>query len=392
FIQQPVIPTYRVALFNALAKSPDYRVRLFASHRIPGNPDSVTEGLECEHHLDRCSSYFGDRAFWQHGASLPRDMGRGDILVFNSNPRFLSNGRLVMQAKTRGLRTIAWNHATSSSSGNISSAVRKRLSGWAAELLLVYTEMERERLCQEGVPPSRVRALNNTLDVEPMLEACAGWGAPQDTCPVSNLEAIRSTPGETLQAFRRESDLGGGPILLVCGRVTDKMRLDLLIEALHVLKQSRDQSLPKTVVIGSGPAEAPVKRLAAERGVADDLIWLGEIRDEQKLAPWFLSADLFVYPGAIGLSVVHAMAYGLPVITHSDARRQMPEFGYLRHGYNGMTFSPGRVSELADVIKETLSSGQLQTLSQHALQTVHERYTFRAMVDNFKAALDAVHG
>ena len=34
---------------------------------------------------------------------------------------------------------------------------------------------------------------------------------------------------------------------------------------------------------------------------------------------------IFVYPGEVGLSLIHAMAYGLPCLVHSDRLKHMPE-------------------------------------------------------------------
>ena len=66
---------------------------------------------------------------------------------------------------------------------------------------------------------------------------------------------------------------------------------------------------PETVPEGASAAPGADSRAAALDLVGD----LGSIYDEIELAPWFLTADAFVYPENIGLSILHAFGYGLPV-------------------------------------------------------------------------------
>ena len=73
------------------------------------------------------------------------------------------------------------------------------------------------------------------------------------------------------------------------------------------------------------PELPALQSIAEELDVEQYVRWLGSIYDEAQLAPWFLTADAFVYPGAIGLSVLHAMGYGLPVVT--QFRSNLPHAG-----------------------------------------------------------------
>ena len=61
FIQQPVIPSYRVPLFNALAACDDLELEVHASLKIPGLPATADKNLfqfkfvehECKTKRDR---------------------------------------------------------------------------------------------------------------------------------------------------------------------------------------------------------------------------------------------------------------------------------------------------------------------------------------------------
>ena len=112
------------------------------------------------------------------------------------------------------------------------------------------------------------------------------------------------------------------------------------------------------------------------------------IYEEERLAPWFLTSELFVYPGAIGLSLLHAFGYGLPVITHDNLHHQMPEIAALESGRNGLLYREGDAADLARQIRRAGTDESWRRLLAHeARRTVAEVYTLDAMVARFVAAV-----
>jgi hypothetical protein len=68
----------------------------------------------------------------------------------------------------------------------------------------------------------------------------------------------------------------------------------------------------------------------------------GEVYDEPTLARYFLAGDAFVTAGAIGLSVNHALSYGLPAICYGEGRgapKHRPEVAYVVDGITGRRVS-----------------------------------------------------
>ena len=125
--------------------------------------------------------------------------------------------------------------------------------------------------------------------------------------------------------------------MLYVSRLDPDNRLDLAIQAVHQL-QAEFPTL-QFVAIGKGDAERQrLEKLVAHLDLAHQVRFLGPIYDELELAPWFLTADLFCYPQNIGLSLLHAFGYGLPVITSDHVESQNPEIEALRHGENGMLY------------------------------------------------------
>ena len=103
------------------------------------------------------------------------------------------------------------------------------------------------------------------------------------------------------------------------------------------------------------------------------------------------SASAFVYAGAVGLSLIHAFAYGLPAIISSDMNDHNPEALLFRDGECGATFLRDDVDSLADTICRQLGNPDaLQAQGARAYVIAHDRLGIDRMAARFLAALDGV--
>ena len=143
-------------------------------------------------------------------------------------------------------------------------------------------------------------------------------------------------------------------------------------------------------MIGEGGERPKLQKLALDLGIADHIRWLGALYDQNLMAPWFLSAQTFVYPGYIGLSIIHAMGYGLPVITHGNMTNQSPEIAALRDGHNGVLFEENSSEDLSRKMLFIASNNNLrQGLSRQATITATQEFTLKEMVRRFNEAVHA---
>jgi glycosyltransferase involved in cell wall biosynthesis len=365
-IVEPVVPHYRVPLFDRLARIPDIKLTVAASARFPGSPDSAPNLPAWAEVGHLCIKLLAGRLQWQRGLTLPSGFGRGDVLVVDNNPRILSNFPLIKSARAAGGAVVLWGHAWSPTSRHWRAAIRYWLMN-RADVLLVYTdkEVERLRILKSWSPP--IRATNNALDQEPMRRAIAMQTREQ-------LSKLRSAQG-----------LEGKRILLFCGRLrrSPSTGLDVAIRALARLKDSCH-----LVVIGNGEQERELRELAQRVGVEQRVTWVGALYEERDLAPWFLNAECFVYPGTIGLSLLHAFGYGLPVITHNRREMQGPEIDALVDGENGLLFPVGDELALAQRISQVLNEGGRQErMSAAARRTVDTNYSMENMAARFEEAV-----
>jgi glycosyltransferase involved in cell wall biosynthesis len=141
-------------------------------------------------------------------------------------------------------------------------------------------------------------------------------------------------------------------------------------------------------VIGDGEDVVRLRNLADALGLGASVRWLGPIYEEAAVAPWFMNAECFVYPGPIGLSLLQAFGYGLPVLTHDRRREHNPEIAALEDGRNGLLFPRGDPEALAGCIRRIGSeSGLREALGAEARRTVELRYSTELMVERFLAAV-----
>ena len=154
--------------------------------------------------------------------------------------------------------------------------IRRQIMRWT-DVILLYTERERDEFLRMGFHPDCLFAINNAIDQEPIQKAIKQWSS------------IR------LRDFQAQQNLTDKQIYLFCGRLSKKARVDLAIEALTILLRENRESL--LVIIGEGEERSKLEELAGQLGVIDSIRWLGALYDQAVMAPWFLSCQGICLPG-----------------------------------------------------------------------------------------------
>lgn len=136
------------------------------------------------------------------------------------------------------------------------------------------------------------------------------------------------------------------PTLLFIGRLTPVKHLDLLLCAVKQL-QDKGESY-NIVLIGDGQEKENLMKLTEMLGIN---VWFyGGCYDDKQTAQLIYESDLCVSPGNVGLTAIHSMSFGTPVLTHSNFANQMPEFEAIHDGETGSFFEEGNIQSLANRI------------------------------------------
>lgn len=367
-IQQPALPRYRVPVFRRLAQQSgiDLHVVYGSAPDAPANAEP--QGFRGSFWPIR--SFLGGRFLWHAAAWAYASRRRADVLILSWNVRFLSLIPTLLRAKSTGVKTILWGHGYSKREAGWRLSFRERVAGLADAVLFYNSDAAERFLKRSGCDPRRVHVAPNSLDQTPIREARDFWiGRPRE-----------------LENFRAKNHLSTGPAILFVSRLLPENRLDVLVEAVAQLRT--EFPTLQLVLIGHGDVVEPLRLLAGALGIGGGVQFHGPIYDEMDLAPWFLTADVFCYPANMGLSILHAFGYGLPVVAGDRAESHGPEIEALRPGENGLTFRDEDPQALGAVLRELFRHPETrEQLSRGALATVNERFALERMIDGMVGAI-----
>lgn len=348
-IVQPAIPKYRVPFFNNLEKKYDvdfYATKAdFLGVRTVYNSKSLfsSQGFKV----------FFNKLFWHKGLPLILPFKKGDIVVINGNPRVINYILLFIFLKLKGVKTVWWGHGWSAGSFSKAASLRIFLMKLASAVL-VYTDKEKDSLSQY-----QCYALNNGLDSSEIKGFLKNHQAPPTVVSKFNLVFV--------------------------GRITKKSNFELLLYALSETNTNINLN-----VIGTCDNLEYYKNIAHGLGIHKRVTWYGAMFDESAIAPIMLNSDAFVYPGAVGLSLIHAFNYGLPAIIHSDMRYHMPEFAAFKNKVNGFSFEYENTEDLVSKINliSSLDKVSYCKMSANASNTILESFNTDDMFKRFVAMIE----
>jgi glycosyltransferase involved in cell wall biosynthesis len=251
--------------------------------------------------------------------------------IFLGNPWFISYWMLPPILRLLGKKVYFWSHGWIAQREPFLRRALKSLFFGSAHGLFLYGHRAKAIGRSQGFRPERLHVINNSLDYKRQKSV---FDSLAHISPV---------------ALRQELQLPPRSQLIICtARLTSICRFDLLIRAAGQLtSQGMDVFL---VFVGDGPERDSLAALAASVGVAHRF-W-GACYDEATLAKLYKASDLTVSPGKVGLTAMHSMAYGTPVISHNTFDHQMPEVEAIVPGVTGDHFAEGSSEDLAGVIEK----------------------------------------
>ena len=180
-------------------------------------------------------------------------------------------------------------HNSFASTSRVQRFIEGRVLGHLHHVVAVSEAVRQELEAKKGLTVKKVAVISNGIDLAEFELAVDPRG----------IKAELGLPVESL-------------VIGIVGRLYHVKGADLLIRAAELIREKLPQS--RVVLIGEGPEEQRLKSLAAERSVADIVIFAGYRRDARRLMQ---ALDLLVMPSrheAQSFSLMEAMACGKPVV------------------------------------------------------------------------------
>ncbi len=156
---------------------------------------------------------------------------------------------------------------------------------------------------------------------------------------------------ESRASVRLRRGSAEGILLLSVGALVRRKGHDTVLRALAVLC---DAGLTvRYAIVGTGPDEARLVRLAKDLGVSDFVTFAGFVPDAE-LAAWYEAADVFVLPArdldgdieGFGIVFLEAACHSLPVV----AGRSGGVEDAVVHGETGLLVNPSSAEDVAAAI------------------------------------------
>lgn len=356
-------PHYRAGIFKELTQSDRY------NYVFVGSPHATDPSIKT---WDPSSS--GAEIIWTSIARWPLGarwqsglfpvVASRDIkaLIFLGDAHYISTWVFASLARLFGKKVFFWTHGWLRKNAGPREWLKDCFYYIANGLMLYGHHAERIAL-EHGYPRRKLVVIYNSLGTLPVEVSDAGT------------EGVRSA------LFK-----GHAPVVICTARLTPNCRFDLLIKAAAVL---REKGSPINVLlVGDGPVRGELESLASRLRV--DVCFYGACYNECELATLLYSADVLVSPGKVGLSAMHALAYGTPVISHDDFDSQMPEFEAIQPGMTGDFFAKEDVQDLAQKIRAWISRGDREAIRRACLNVINLRYnpkTQRALIERHLATV-----
>jgi glycosyltransferase involved in cell wall biosynthesis len=183
------------------------------------------------------------------------------------------------------------------------------------------------------------------------------------------------------------SSLEGKRRLLFVGRLQRIKRVHVLIDAFAAALPAIDGDIVLSIV-GNGFEEDRLKARAEALALGNRVQFHGEVRSDAELLPLFRESIAYFTPGAVGLGVLHAFAYGVPGVTTLRPRqRHGQEFMNLKHDENSLIIEAE--SYLTDtIVKLCNDKGLARRLGAAAYRTYQDTRRLDQMVEGFRLAIE----
>lgn len=225
----------------------------------------------------------------------------------------------------------------SAAEGSLRYRLARALEGYVlrrVDAVTTICEGLRGELRTRGIPEQKITVIPNAVDA-------AGFGDPDQADTVG---------------LARQLGLAGHPVIGFIGSFYAYEGLALLLRALPRMLATRPAL--RLLLVGGGPQEPQLKALAAQLGIAGQVVFAGRVPHEQ-VGRYYQLLDALVYPRlpmrltdlVTPLKPLEAMAQQRLVIASDvGGHRELIE-----HGKTGILFPAGDADALADAVTGLLA-------------------------------------
>lgn len=276
-----------------------------------------------------------------------------DAYVLYGEMHCISNWVAALLCKIRRKPLIFWGHGLYGNEKNLKKKVRL-LFYKLADINFVYGNISRNLMIESGFNPNKVITVYNSLNFN-YHKKLFHERDESELCEIKE------------RLFKSRSNL---PVVLFIGRLTREKKISYLLESIFLCKLRGNDF--NCLIIGGGEESEQLKSQAKLRGISGSVCFYGPSFEENINAKLIMLSDCCVSPGNVGLTAIHSLSLGTPVITHNNIFNQGPEVEAIIRNKTGLFFKENDVTDLSFVIEDFILRKQKEIMSPYCIREINE--------------------
>ncbi|EWS66204.1 UDP-D-galactose:(glucosyl)lipopolysaccharide-1,6-D-galactosyltransferase [Hydrogenophaga sp. T4] len=317
-------PHYRKGVLDALTDVYSHNVTFFGS-------TEERSGIRC--HKFKVDANFRVVATWHIGPIVIQPaipiiaaIENFDVFIFLANPNHLTTWIAAILARIRRKRVIFWGHGFRSDTPTLKNRIRS-VFFTLANAFYTYGFRAKENAIALGFEPDSIHVGFNSLNYKAQI------------LERERLQSLHIDPSQ---------ENGRDILRILCiSRLTKACRYDILLNAISDASGISQHKYALTF-IGDGPDRKYLETRCKDLNL--NHVFVGAQYDEKSIANYMYAADVVVSPGKVGLTAMHSLMYGIPVISNNSSTDQMPEIEAIIPGHTGQLFEAGNTKQLAEIL------------------------------------------
>ena len=283
----------------------------------------------------------------------------GEDLIF-------TNWLIILFARLTGRKVYAWAHGVKSDKLKLKTRIAQKMFFLPLSGVFMYNEYFCKYMTKLGCRKEKLHVIHNSLDTE-----------------------LQTGIYNTLQPcdIYRQHFGNDYPTIIYIGRIQKVKKTAMILEAMHELAQQGIRT--NLVVVGKNVDDSDFEQKITEYGLEQNVWLYGPCFDEQKNGELIYNADVCVSPGNVGLTSIHSLTYGTPVVTNDNFNTQMPEFEAITEGVTGSFFIENDIKSLAESIKPWLGvpAEKREETRKAARAEIEKNWSVQSQIDVLKKEL-----
>ncbi|MEO9513936.1 MAG: glycosyltransferase [Flavobacteriaceae bacterium] len=271
-----------------------------------------------------------------------------DFYIITGDPYIISNYVILLLSHLLNKKVFVWSHGMKANA-NTKRKLLEFLFFKLSHKVLIYGEYSQSIMLKRGFKKDKLIPIYNSLNYDQQ-------------------KRIRENLGSS--TIYKDHFKNGKPVLAYIGRIQHSKKLDLLLRA---TKDLLNKGTPCNLVfIGKDVEEVGLEKLAMDLDIQENVWFYGASYDEEDIGNLIFNANVCISPGPIGLTALHSLTYGTPIITNDNFETQMPEFEIIEKGKTGDFFIDNDIKDL------TLKTSQWISLDETKRNSVR-KWAFEAI-------------